>query len=121
MTTFAIKNDDLFLDSNGNIAIWKDDMNALKQTITNELQTFLSEVFTDERIGVDYFGILLNDRLDNRQKQDELSRVILAISGVQSISEFNFYLDKATRIASYDLTIQTIYGVVRLQDLGVMF
>jgi len=40
---------------------------------------------------------------------------------VQSIESFNFELDKENRIATYDITILTIYGSIGLKDMGVEF
>jgi len=121
MTTLAIKDGDLYLDTNNNIALWREDLNILKQNITNNIQTFLSEVFTDTRIGVDYYGIIFNDRLPLIDKQQEFSKTILQIEGVKEIEEFNFELDKENRIATYNIKILTIYGSIGLNDMGVEF
>lgn len=121
MTTWATQNGDLYLDPNGNIAVWKEDLNILKQQIINELQTFIGEVFTDNRIGTSYYDIIFNDRLPLQEKQIEFERVILQLDGVLGITQFNFELDRSQNLAKYDITISTSYGPIALQDRGVLF
>ena len=121
MITWGLSNNDVYLDANGNVAVLRSEINVLRQEITTQIQTFLSEVFTDTRIGLDFFGIMINEQLPLGEKQKALSDIITAIDGVIRIESIQFYTDKRTRTASYDINIDTEFGQIKLEDIGVEY
>lgn len=110
---------DLFLDSNNNIAIYKDQINVCKQLCQNYTQTFLSEVFTDNTLGLDWFGIMFNEFVSLNDKILELKRVLLTVPYVLDIISVQYSQDKTTSTATFEVDVLTEFGTINLDDIIV--
>ena len=118
MRNFALdQNNDMFLDVNGNWAGFTSRIDDVGQILKCRLQTFLGEVKTDLKKGVDYHGIIFTDFLTAQSKINELVRVIIATDGVKSIENFSISPDKSKGIMGYDFTIMTDAGNIQFQNL----
>lgn len=119
MSTFATNSalNDLYLDDNNNIAIYTDQLNEIKQKCNNNLKTILSEVFIDNTIGVDWFGILLSEDTTMQDKINEISKNILNIDGVLSIQNISYQQDKNTREITFIIDVLTEQGIITINDL----
>jgi hypothetical protein len=110
---------DLFLDSNNNIAIYKDQINVCKQLCQNYTQTFLSEVFTDNTLGLDWFGIMFNEFVSLNDKILELKRVLLTVPYVLDIISVQYSQDKTTSTVTFEVDVLTEFGTINLDDIIV--
>lgn len=110
---------DLFLDANKNIAVYVTQADYTKQLCQNYLQTFLGECFTNQSLGVDYFGILLNEFTSLQDKISELRRVLLTVPNVLQVLDVKYSQDKATGIIQFEIEILTSFGTLSLNDLKV--
>lgn len=119
LRTFALdpNTNDMYLDEAGNFAGFKDRLSSIGQLLTCRLQTFLGEVPTNLKKGVDYHGIIFTDFLTQQSKINELIRVIIATEGVVSVENFTISPDKAKGIMGYNFTIKTDAGNIQFQDL----
>jgi len=122
MTTLATNTDvdnDLFLDNNNNIALLTDGRNIVKQLSINKLQTFLGEVFTDLAIGLNFFGILINENLPVKDKISEITRILLQVPGVTDVESVLYEQDKQKREVTMTAQILTDVGKVDISDIIV--
>lgn len=120
MLTFSCDaNNDLYLDAKGNISTFTKDIEVIGQLVTNYLQTFLGEVFTDTSIGVDWFGVMLSDSNTLQDKIDEISAWILQVPKVTAINDIQYEQDKETRELKFNIDIQTIAGQLQINNFAV--
>lgn len=119
MKTFATTDNtnDLYLDENKNIAVARDPRLVIKNLVQNKLQTFLGEIFTDNRIGVDYFGVILNENRPLQESIQMLTNVILSVPGVMAVEDSRYAQDKVERTVTFSFTILSRFGTINLNDL----
>lgn len=94
---------DLKLDSsgdleliNGNVSL-TEGVEVVVQNLRIRLKTFLGEWFLDQRVGLPYFQNILVKNPNLPVIQTILRKAILETEGMDSVTEFNFNFDTATR------------------------
>ena len=91
----------------GQIQLAKD-MEALRCRIDSALQVIKGEL-DDANLGVDYFGIIFSNTPVSMKVQ-ELSRVILSVEGVESLTFEKVEFDKQHQTFRFYFNIYTVYG-----------
>lgn len=97
--------------SNGKISIKK----SLSQKVTISLQTFKSEWFLDDSIGIPYFQTILGKKIQKEQIDTIFSNEILKVDGVAKIISFSSSLESrhytyTAEILSKDNNIEFVEG-----------
>jgi hypothetical protein len=112
ITTFLTDstNNDLYLDASNNIAMSHTDIETTKQLCQNYIQTFLGEIFVNLKAGVDWFGIMLTEYTGLQDKINELTRVLLTVPNVKSITDVQYGQDKETGVINFVIQVQTTQG-----------
>lgn len=101
---------DIYLDSNGNIATATRDIDVAGQLCKNFLNTFLGDIFTDLNLGTDWFGILLSDQVTMQDKVDEITRVLLTVPFVTGVNQVQMSQDPQAGQIAFDIEVQTNAG-----------
>jgi hypothetical protein len=110
---------DLLLDKSGNIAMAKSNIEVAKQLSRNYLLTFIGEIFTDQSVGTKWFDIMLNDFVGLNGKIAELKRVLLTVPFIEGVEEVKYSQDKESGTITFEITIKTEYGTIKLDDITV--
>jgi hypothetical protein len=112
--TFAVnENNDLFLDSIGNIALARDLQSVLQQS-EQAVKTLLGECVYDVNRGLPFFQVLWRGNPNITQFVSYLRQAILDVDGV--IEVVSITTDKEDNVFSYTAEIRTIYGTGVISD-----
>lgn len=101
MNTIALKNNDIFLDSNGQISIF-DGIKSEQQVIKSTLLTFLGECDLNTNIGIrwdDILGEKLNPTLILESVRENLEQ----LGFIESVKFNNFYTKNRNLIFSCEV------------------
>lgn len=85
-------------------------LEALRVRIDAELQIVKGEL-QDPEAGVDYFGIILSN-VPLQMKAQEITRVVMKIPDVQSITLVGATQNKRTHALTMNFLIQSTYGTL---------
>jgi hypothetical protein len=118
-TFLTDSNNDLYLDSNNNLAIVKTSIGITAELAKNYLRTFLNEILVDQSLGLDFFGIMFNDFASLEDKIEEIERVCLTIPLVDSIESVGYTQDKITGVISFNPILVTSLGYVTIDNIMV--
>ena len=114
MQTIAInENNDIYLDSSGNLAI-KTDLAAMGDIIVNKCQTNQGELLFNNIKGIDFFNTIFNSPAYPDLFQNQVLREIEQTDKVQQINSYTSDIDIKNNLYSYKTEIQTDYGVLNL-------
>lgn len=111
---------DLQLDSSGDLdfessdLVLVDGIDAIKQSLSMRLKTFLGEEFCDETIGVPWFTDILIKNPSFLVVGEILKAKILETKGVTDIISFVF--DINDRIATLDCKVLTVNGFINFSE-----
>ena len=98
----VIENNDLAIVEN---------VEAIRQDITTRLRTFKGEAFLQKDIGVDYYYVVFNKRVDQATVDFHIKNVIKETQGVISVSGYMSRLNKSTRTLDVSISeITTVAG-----------
>lgn len=112
MQTIAINsNNDIYLDSSGNLAI-KTDIEALGDILVNKSQTNQGELLYNSESGIDFFNTVFSSPAYPDLFQNQLLNQLENTEGVERIS--NYQAKQENNTYSYTANIQTQYGEVIL-------
>ena len=100
-------NNDIYLDSSGNIAI-DNDLNALLDICKNVLQAQLGEMILSQNAGLPNFQAIWNGAPNYAIYSNYMTNALLNINGVTGIQNLSF--SNSGSVLSYTVTIQTIFG-----------
>lgn len=106
-TIASDSNNDLYLADDGNLAIVTG-LDAVLQAAQQAAQTIKGEMVFDVEEGLPNFDTVWSGRPSLPVWEAHLRRAILAVDGVQSITEL--ILSVSDNVLSYSATISTIYG-----------
>jgi hypothetical protein len=109
-------NNDLYLDSAGNIAMATRNIDVAAELAQNKLRTFLGEVFTDTTKGLDYFGIIFNDYSNLQDKVNEIARICLQVDLVNSIESIAYSQNKEQGLITFNPVLITVDGSVTIEN-----
>ena len=99
---------DLTLDASGNIALASPPY-ALAQDVASACRTVLAEVYYDDTIGVDYFGLLFGKTPPIAVFQDQFVEATLTVPGVTKA---------VCNVESFDNTTREVTGQVLFTDVN---
>lgn len=103
------ENNDIFLDSNGNIALCKD-IEAVKVSVSCATKTNYGEIVLDTNLGVPYFETIFVAHPDIELWKSYMKQAILAVPKVLGITAFKTYIDYQKSLLKYTVLINTEYG-----------
>jgi len=118
-TTYALKEfkdsngnvyQDIYLDSNGNIATVSDEY-AIIETIKTNISLWLGEYIYNTGIGVDYSNIL-GEVINEPFLYSELKNAVMRVYGVLGIYNIKFSFDSVKRILSMTVYVKLNSGVI---------
>jgi hypothetical protein len=89
-----------------------DGAESVRQQIEIMLLTFLGEWFLDTDVGIPYFERILIKSPDRAQIEAILRAKVIAIDGVDQVTELDIQYEAATRRAVITLNAHTTYGLV---------
>ena len=93
-------NYDIFILLNGNLAVQRDDLSVIRQTIVNKLSLVKGEDIYDNQHGLNLDIIFGND-IPYSEKMAEIKRVILLDKNVVSVDNIQMEADKTLRIGHF--------------------
>lgn len=93
-------NYDIFILLNGNLAVQRDDLSVIRQTIVNKLSLVKGEDIYDNQNGLNLDIIFGND-IPYSEKMAEIKRVILLDKNVVSVDNIQMEADKTLRIGHF--------------------
>lgn len=112
MQTIGINsNNDIYIDSSGNLAI-KQDREAIGDVLINKCQTNQGELLFNTEKGIDFFNTIFGSPAYVDLFQNQLITEIENTESVQKINDYNANLDK--NVYKYTVDVQTDYGSVSL-------
>lgn len=101
---------DLLIENNDLVLV--DAKEAIVQHILQRLRTFLGEWFLDTTIGVPYFQQILIKNPDKAKIQALLLDVIRNTPGVDTLSNYAFGIDTASRVFNVSFRATTTSGII---------
>lgn len=93
-------NYDLFILMNGNLAVQRDDLSVIRQTIVNKLSLVKGEDVHDNQNGLN-LDIMFGDDTPMTDKLAEIKRVILLDKNVVSVDNIETEVDKKLRVGYF--------------------
>lgn len=103
------ENNDIYLDSNGNIALCRD-IDAVKVSVSCATKTTHGEIILDTRAGIPYFETIFTAHPDIELWKTYMKQAILSIPKVTGITAFKTYIDYQKSLLKYTVLINTEYG-----------
>ena len=100
-------NNDLYLDSFGNIIVAYD-LQAVLQVCQNVARSLLGEMVLNTDQGIPYFQTVWNGTPNFQQFQAALTTSLLAVPDVNSV--LSLVVSQSGNTLNYTAVIQTIYG-----------
>lgn len=91
---------DLHLDSHNNLAIVRDNLSVIRQTIVNKLSLIKGEDVYNSDNGLD-LNIIFGDNIPYSSKIQEIKRVILLDANVVSVDNIQMEADPKLRIGYF--------------------
>lgn len=114
MRTLELNNNyDIFVLINGNLAVQRDDLSVIRQTIVNKLSLVKGEDIYDNQNGLN-LDIIFGDDIPYSEKMAEIKRVILLDKNVVSVDNIQMEADKTLRVGHF-----TCYITVAVNDENV--
>lgn len=106
--TLAVdENNDLFLDTNDNIALYTD-LQATLQACEQAVKTKLGEMVLDNQAGVPYFEAAFNGSPNLSILSAGIKTAILGVDGVNQVLSLEINIENDAIV--YVATILTVYG-----------
>lgn len=102
---------------NGAADFWKDQPEAVAQSVQTRLFLFRGEWFLDSTEGMTWKTEVLGVRTANT-RDPAIRRRVLGTTGVKAITAYSSSLNRDTRAFSVNLTIDTIYGPTALSGVN---
>jgi hypothetical protein len=90
------------------------------QAVKMALLYILGEMFDNTTQGVDYFGTIFNKGGDQAIIDAMLKSTIRSTPEVTNIISYDSTIDKGSRTISINAKIDTIYGQIYLNQLGLL-
>lgn len=112
ITISTNENNDIFLDSSGNIAT-STDINALANISKNKVLTTLGEPEYNQLEGIPYFETIFTDIPKIDLFQAAVIDTLESLDEVQRVTNFDY--EQNNGVFSYSLIGKTIYGDIELQ------
>jgi len=113
MLTLGVNtNNDLNLNDTGNMTT-KTGIESVLQNCQTAVQMTLNEAIFKQGEGVPAFQTIWNGNPNFQQAESSLRDIILKVDGVVNINYFTYSVNQ--NIFSYNVEIQTIYGLTELQ------
>ena len=101
MRTLELNNNyDIYLLLNGNLAVQRDDLSVIRQTIVNKLSLIKGEDIHNDQNGLN-LDIIFGDDVSHASKVAEIQRVILLESHVVSVDNIKMEVDKKLRVGYF--------------------
>ena len=117
MKTLAIKDRDIFLDENGNIAV-ATELDGVANKCTSLLQTIQGEWILDKTVGIPYLTDIFTINIQEATVRNIFDNAILTVPDVTGIVSSSTVLDRITRRFAYAARIQTIHGQTEITTNG---
>ena len=111
ITISTNENNDIYLDTSGNIAL-SQDIYALANISKNKGLTTLGEPEYNQLDGIPYFETVFTDTPKIDLFQAAMINAMESLDGVETVSDFEY--EQKDGIFSYTLTEQTIYGDIQI-------
>ena len=112
MQTISInQNNDIYIDTSGNIAI-KNDIEALADISKNKVLTTLGEPEYNQLEGIPYFDTIFCDNPKIDLFQAAIIQTLKDTENVSDVNNFNYTQNKG--VFSYSVTINSDFGDVQL-------
>lgn len=102
---------------NGGADFWKDQPEAVAQSVQTRLFLFRGEWFLDSTEGMTWKTEVLGVRTANT-RDPAIRRRVLGTTGVKAITAYSSNLNRDTRAFSVNLTIDTIYGAATVTGVN---
>lgn len=109
------KNNDLVIE-NGRLS-FSTDREAVSQACEHAVKAQYGEMILAIQRGIPYNLLAWNGQPNLIQLEAYLRRAILAIDKVFNIAEFE--ISASNNIVTYNITINTLYGIITLDDLRI--
>ena len=93
------ENYDIYVQ-NGNLAIQRNALETVRQTIVNKLSLVQGETPDNLSNGLN-LDIIFGDNISHTAKVDEIRRVILLDSSVESVDDIEFTVDRKLRVGYF--------------------
>lgn len=111
MRTIDLNNDYDIYVQNGNLAIQRNTLGTIRQTIVNKLSLVQGETPDNLTNGLN-LDIIFGDNISHEAKINEIRRVIMLEPAVVSIDNIDFTVDKKLRVGYFKCYITvTVEGV----------
>jgi hypothetical protein len=115
MSAFKQTDDgDLALESNRLSLV--DGRLQVRQALLARLRVFRGEWFLDQEAGTPWFQEILGKNLNPGGAESAIKGVIRETPGVLRLIEFSFTVDRRTRVATVDFSVETEEGALALQE-----
>lgn len=111
LTILTDSNNDIFIDSSGNIATGQD-IYALSNIARNKVLTTLGEPEYNQQEGIPYFETVFCDEPKIALFQTAVVQSIETIDNVQNVTNFDY--EQNNGVLSYKLTINSTFGDIQL-------
>lgn len=103
---------------NGNLAVQRNSLNTIKQTIVNKLSLIKGETPADLNNGLD-LDVIFGDDISYERKVAEIRRVIQLQENVVSVDDIEFTVDRALRVGYFKCYITvSINGETQQTTVG---
>lgn len=93
-------NYDLHIDARNNLAVQRDNLSVIRQTIVNKLSLIKGEDVYDENNGLN-LDIIFGDDVSYNTKISEIRRVILLDQNVVSVDDIKMEVNPSTRVGYF--------------------
>jgi len=115
MRTLKTDNGDIALDSRGNLS-FIDELQSLAKRVGQKLKLIKGEWVLDLTEGLPYFETKfnMNGSVDNAMLV--INKAVLEFREVTAIKASSGFVDRATRIFTYSMVVDTIYGEMEITN-----
>jgi len=93
-------NYDLHIDARNNLAVQRDNLSVIRQTIVNKLSLIKGEDVYDDNNGLN-LDIIFGDDVSYNTKISEIRRVILLDQNVVSVDDIKMEVNPSTRVGYF--------------------
>ena len=83
----------------------------IKQSVATRLQSFKNDWFMATEAYIDWFNLLSNRNTEETTRA-QITKTVLDTTGVNTLNELNFTIDRENRTAVIQLTYTDIYGEI---------
>ncbi len=110
---------DLYLDSNGNLAFVDTGATEIEETCYHAVQLCIGDYSYNTTLGIPYDQYLSSNAPIGKRLKRSIIQALLGVNGVQSIDSFSLALNTITRVLQLNVTVNIIPGLIPGNQINI--